>query len=152
MKVLSQEDIVQHLDGIDLSDEFVSSIRKAIHLREMQSAVVDLREKLDRGETDEQVYQKWCESHSWAFGSVYVVNDDVRNISAGDKLDLLLPSVIAGYRDLVELKRPNMNVLNYDSAHQNHYWSSDVSKAIGQCHRYLDVLHEVAAHGLTRSS
>lgn len=114
----------------------------------MQVAVAELRENLDREENDEHVYQQWCQNHSWAFGSAYVVNDEVRNITASDNLDLLLPTVIAGYRDLVELKRPDMSVLRYDSAHRNHYWSSDVSKAIGQCHRYLDVLHEVAASGL----
>jgi len=61
---------------------------------------------------------------------------------------MLLPTVIAGYRDLVELKRPDMDVLRYDRAHRNYYWSADVSRAIGQCHRYLDILHEVAANGL----
>lgn len=147
-KVLSREEIVNHLSGADLSDELVSSLRSAIRLREMQAAVADLRDKLGRGDTDEQIYQDWCEKHSWAFGSAYVVNDEVRNISASDNLDMLLPTVIAGYRDLVELKRPNMDVLRYDQAHRNYYWSADVSRAIGQCHRYLDILHEVAANGL----
>lgn len=59
-----------------------------------------------------------------------------------------MPSVIAGYRDIVELKRPDMPVLRYDSAHRNYYLSGEVSKAIGQCHRYLDVLHEEAGKGL----
>ena len=56
--------------------------------------------------------------------------------------------VISGYRDIVELKRPDMRVLLYDEDHRNFYFSADVSRAIGQCHRYLDVLHEVAAQGL----
>lgn len=82
------------------------------------------------------------------FGNAYVVRDAVREISTGDTLDLMLPSVIAGYRDIVELKRPDMEVLYYDEPHKNYYFSSEVSKAIGQCHRYLDVLHDVAAKGL----
>lgn len=147
-RVLGQEDIVQHLAGADLSNELVNSLRGAIRVREMQSAVSELREKLNHGLSDEQIYQEWCERHAWAFGSAYVVNDEVRNITASDNLDLLLPTVIAGYRDLVELKRPNMQVLRYDQTHRNYFWSADVSKAIGQCHRYLDVLHEVAASGL----
>ena len=76
------------------------------------------------------------------------MHDDVREISPGDQLDMLLPSVIAGYRDIVELKRPDVEVLNWDSAHRNFYFTADVSKAIGQVHRYLDVLQEVAANGL----
>lgn len=147
-RVLAQDDIIQHLSGSELSEELVQSLRGAIRVREMQSAVSTLREHLEQGITREQVYQEWCEQHPWAFGSAYVVNDEVRNITASDNLDMLLPTVIAGYRDLVELKRPDMQVLRFDPAHRNHYWAADVSKAIGQCHRYLDVLHEVAASGL----
>lgn len=76
------------------------------------------------------------------------MRDDVRDISASDRLDILLPAVISGYRDIVELKRPDMTVLLFDEKHRNYYFSADVSKAVGQCHRYLDVLQEVAAEGL----
>lgn len=147
-KVLAQEDIVKHLQGTELSQELVRSLRSAIRLNEMRAAVSELRDSLERGESNEQHYQAWCFQHSWAFGNAYVVNDQIRNISASDNIDMLLPTVIAGYRDLVELKRPDMDVLRLDAGHRDHYWSSDVSKAIGQCHRYLDVLHEVAANGL----
>ena len=77
-----------------------------------------------------------------------MVRDEVRAISTGDNLDLLLPNVIAGYRDIVELKRPDKEVLLYDAAHKNYYFSADVSRAIGQCHRYLDILHQAAKDGL----
>jgi hypothetical protein len=147
-KVLSQDEIVQHLKGTELSAELVSAFRGAIRLNEMRAAVAQLRQFLDSGEASEPVYQDWCECHSWAFGNAYVLRDEVREISTGDALDLMLPSVIAGYRDIVELKRPDMQVLFYDEPHKNFYFSADVSKAIGQCHRYLDVLHEVAAKGL----
>tara|TARA_R110002167_G_scaffold110677_9_gene281509 strand:+ start:5475 stop:6542 length:1068 start_codon:yes stop_codon:yes gene_type:complete len=147
-KALSQKDIVKHLHQTELSDELINSLRGAIRVKEMQHAVSELQNNLDSDINDENTYQEWCQNHSWAFGSAYIVNDEVRNISASDNLDMLLPTVIAGYRDLVELKRPNMQVLNYDNSHRNYYWTSDVSKAIGQCHRYLDILHEVAANGL----
>lgn len=114
----------------------------------MRSAVAELRSNLGSGEAGEQTYQAWCEKHCWAFGNAYVVRDEVRAISTGDNLDLLLPNVIAGYRDIVELKRPDKEVLLYDTAHKNYYFSADVSRAIGQCHRYLDILHEAAKDGL----
>lgn len=147
-KVLSSSEIVQHLAETELSDELLGAFRGAIRLSEMRSAVSQLRQYLDSGEDDERVYQRWCEAHSWAFGNAYVMRDEVREISTGDRLDLLLPTVISGYRDIVELKRPDMPVLLYDQAHRNYYFSADVSRAIGQSHRYLDVLHEVAANGL----
>jgi hypothetical protein len=148
LTVLSQDDILSHLGETEISEELASALKASIHLREMRAAVAKLRALLESGESSEQVYQTWCEEHSWAFGNAYVMRDEVRAISPSDNLDLLLPTVIAGYRDIVELKRPDMIVLNYDEAHRNHYFSAEVSKAIGQCHRYLDVLHEVAAQGL----
>jgi len=147
--VLSQDDIVNHLTNTELTDEFVNAFRGAIHLKEMQSAITILRNHLTCGENDENIYQKWCEKYPWAFGNAYVIHeDDTRNISPHDHLDILLSNVIAGYRDIVELKRPDMSVLMYDKGHRNYYFSSDVSKTIGQCHRYLDVFNDVAAKGL----
>lgn len=146
--LLRSPGIVEHLAGTNLSEELAGALRGAIRLSEMRNAVAGLRQLLDGGVTAESSYQDWCETHSWAFGNAYVMRDSVRTISIGDTLDLLLPSVISGYRDIVELKRPDMTVLQYDKAHRNYYFSQDTSRAIGQCHRYLDVLHEVAAKGL----
>jgi|SRR5579859_741741 len=147
-KVLGQPKIVEHLQSAELSTSLLAALRLSIRLNEMKTAVASLRTNLDSGVNDEPTYQKWCETHSWAFGSAYVMRDEVRNISATDKLDMLLPTAIAGFRDIVELKRPDMPVLNWDGDHRNFYFSAEVSKAIGQCHRYLDVLHEAAANGL----
>ena len=147
-KVLSQQEIVKHLAETDLSDSLVSAFRSAIRLKEMRSAVAKLRNLLDSGESAEQFYQQWCKEHSWAFGNAYVMTDEVRDISASDSVDLLLPNVISGYRDIVELKRPDPEILFYDKDHRNYFFSSDVSRALGQVHRYLDILHEFARNGL----
>ena len=98
-KVLSEPEIAKHLDGVELSGEFIQAFRGAIRLREMVSAVAALRQHLDSGLADEDIYQDWCERHTWAFGNAYIVRDHVRNISTGDKMDVLLPTVIAGFRD-----------------------------------------------------
>lgn len=148
MKVLGQRELVQHLAKTELTAELTAALRGAIRLGEMRAAMDALRDHLESGDTREQTYQSWCEQHSWAFGNAYLVHDDVRAITTGDNLDLLLPTVVTGYRDLVELKRPDMDVLNYDKGHRNFYFASEVSKAIGQCHRYLDMLHEAARKGL----
>jgi hypothetical protein len=147
-QVLSQPELLDHLSSTELTHELSTALRGSIRLSEMRSAVAELRSNLTRGEAAEQTYQAWCEKHCWAFGNAYVVRDEVRAISTGDNLDLLLPNVIAGYRDIVELKRPDKEVMLYDAAHKNYYFSADVSKAIGQCHRYLDILHQAAKDGL----
>lgn len=147
--VLSQQEILHHVKDANLSDELTKAFKGAIRLKEMQSAVAELRTHLEQGARQESIYQQWCNNHPWAFGNAYVVHDDdIRSIGPHDQLDVMLSNVIAGYRDLVELKRPDMVVLNYDEGHRNYYFSSEVSKTIGQCHRYIDVLHHAAERGL----
>lgn len=146
--VLGRPEIASHLAGADLSEALVTAMSSAIRLSEMRDAVGTLRQHLSAGTTDEATYQAWCEAHAWAFGNAFVMRDEVRDISAGDSIDVMLPTVMSGHRDIVELKRPDMSVLRYDTSHRNWYWASEVTKAIGQCHRYLDVLHENAAKGL----
>lgn len=59
--------------------------------RELRTALNVLRQHLDEGETAENIYQRWCEKHGWAFGNAHVVNDRIRAISTGDQVDLLVP-------------------------------------------------------------
>lgn len=147
-KVLGQKGIVEHLSGLDLGSELVLALKSSIRFGEIRSAVSALRELLESGASSESEYQSWCYNHSWAFGNAYVMRDEVRDISAGDSLDILLPTVISGYRDIVELKRPDEPVLIWDKDHKNYYFSSEVSRAIGQCHRYIDILYDAAKDGL----
>jgi hypothetical protein len=55
-KVLSEPEIAKHLDGVELSSEFVSAFRGAIRLKEMIAAVAALKVHLDSGVADEHVY------------------------------------------------------------------------------------------------
>lgn len=145
---LGHEDILRHLSGLELSAELAKALRGAVRLADMRAAIDQLRELLDSDQANESIYQSWCEAHSWAFGNAFVMRDDVRRISAGDEVDMLLARAVSGYREIVELKRPDMKVIVEDVAHRSFYFSSEVSKAIGQCHRYIDVLHDHAAKGL----
>ncbi len=148
LKVLNEKDIVEYLSSREVSSEIRNSLRVAMKTNEMREAIQELRFYLEAGESREQVYQKWCEEYSWVFGNNYLTIDQIRNISPSDSIDLLLPSVLSGFRDIVELKRPDMKVLLYDESHKNYYFSSDVSKAIGQCIRYIKVFSEAAKNGL----
>lgn len=147
--LLRTDGLANYLDDIDLGTELAHAMKTNLRLRELRDSVAELTNYLREGATSESLYQDWCERHSWSFGNAYVVNDEIRSISATDQVDLLLPRRLGGFRDLIELKRPDMPILHWDSSHRNWHWSADVSKAIGQCHRYLDVLHtEVGLTGL----
>ena len=148
VKALESNEVVEHLQNTDISIELALALRQSVKLREMQCAVAELRENLNSGQVEESIYQGWCEKHSWAFGNMYVLRDELRDIGPHDSLDLLIPGVVTGYRDIIELKRPDKQVVLEDASRRSWYFSSDVSKAIGQCHRYLDLLGDVARRGL----
>jgi len=146
--VLGKADVLKHFIQEDFGEELVAAVRGSLRFRELKTAIATLRGYLDNGVVDEGSYQVWCDAHSWVFGNAYIMRDFVKRISLGDHVDVLLKSAIDGLRDIVELKRPDMDVLKYDNDHKSYYFSSQVSKAIGQCNRYLDVLHDQAAKGL----
>lgn len=144
---LGEKEVASQISPSALTEEFVSVFRSAARVAEMRRGVDELRSYLDNGEVAESSYQGWCDRHAWAFGHAYIPHDLVRRISAGDQVDMLLDTV-SGFRDIVELKRPDVQVLKYDKSHKNYYFSTAVSAAIGQAHRYLDVLQEEASKGL----
>lgn len=148
LSVLSKKEIVSHLSGRKLDSELVKALQFSVRLSEMESAMEELREMLNGGSVLEREYQAWCEKHPWAFGNQFVVRDDIRTISPQDQVDLLLPRIAAGYHDIVELKRPDAEVIKFDPTHRDYFFSREVAMAIGQCHRYLDIFVRVASNGL----
>lgn len=147
ISILEDEEIVANIDAIDFSDDLAFAFRNSIKIKSLIKAMNDLEVSLNTVE-NEQYYQDWCEKNGWIFGNQYVIRDIERRISRKDNVDFLATSVISGFRDVIELKKPTFSVLNLDKSHESYYFSSEASKAIGQCHRYLDVLTEEAVKGL----
>lgn len=146
--VLSMPGVAAALSADDLNADVAFALSVPVRIRDLEAAVDELRRLLDDEVNDEGAYQDWCERHNWAFGNAYVARDEVRTIALGDQVDLLMKSSLNGLRDIYELKRPDMGVLSYDKTHKSFFWTRETSMALGQCHRYLDALHEGASHHL----
>lgn len=146
--VLRQEGVAERLAELSLTSDAAATLQVSVRAAGMRGAIESLREHLDVEGVREDVFQDWCAKHTWAFGNAYVARDEVREIGPGDTIDVLLKPAAEGLRDVIELKRADMRVLNRDRSHKTWYWTADVSAAIGQCHRYLDTLHKYAAKGL----
>ncbi len=147
ISILENKDIVANIDAVDFSDDLAFAFRNSIKIKSLVKAMSELESALSVNDS-EHFYQNWCENNSWIFGNQYIIKDDERRISRNDSVDLLATTVISGFRDIIELKKPSFQVLNYDNSHDSYYFSAEISKAIGQCHRYLDVFSEEAARGL----
>lgn len=146
--ILGRPSLADQLTTSDLGAEVARALQVVVRIRDLQAALEELDRHLSSGDTQESIYQRWCERHSWVFGNAYVARDDIRQIALGDSIDILLKSSLNGLRDIFELKRPDQEAIKWDTTHRSWYWSRETSQAIGQCHRYLDALHEAAQHGL----
>lgn len=129
------------------SGQLTMLVGTALRAFDLRVAVDELVTLLGDGAVHERVYQDWCDRHSWAFGNAHVLRDDVRRLDSENIVDMLLPDLV-GHRDIVELKRPDEDVLCWDRSHRTFYFSAPTSKAIGQVHKYIDKLHDVAREGL----
>jgi hypothetical protein len=146
--LLSSDAILSAVQSDPDGRRLLEGIQLSLRTTEMKAAVGELESNLNNSVIKEQIYQVWCEEHSWAFGNAYSMRDEVRTIALGDQVDILMQLTTNRLRDIFELKRPDKEAIVFDDGHKSWYWSSETSKSIGQCHRYLDALHEAAAHGL----
>ena len=147
--LFSQPEIVQKL--IEEPTAVAEAVRTTLRIPELRLAIAQLREMLETGVDEESRYQCWFNRHSWVFGADYMDVDSVRSMTARDHVDAFVPRYVNGFREIVELKIPSMAVLRRDEAHLNFYFSSRVSKAIGQVDRYLENFAEYASRGLLDS-
>jgi hypothetical protein len=131
-QLLADPPVVRQLRDPRLGD-LPAALRSALRAVDLQAAADELTRALEAGEVHEEVYPEWCDRHAWAFGHAYVMRDDVRRLDARNIVDLLLTD-LAGFRDVVELKRPDAPVLRADPSHGSYYFSSYASRAIGQAH------------------
>lgn len=138
--LLSHPDAGAVLANLDLSAEAVRSVGVAARLREMSLALDELEGMLGGDDQLEASYQTWCKAHGWVFGTSYLDPAQLRRVGIHDDVDFLVGSSLNGFYDIVELKRPDHDVLKIDRSRRSYYFSTEVSKAIGQCHRYLDLL------------
>jgi hypothetical protein len=146
--LLGRADVLAQFAHEDLAEEMVSALRGSLRLQQLRQAIGQLRDMLEQGIVAESAYQEWCQRHAWAFGNAHTVPDQIRRVTRTDDVDLLLPRVLTGFRDIVELKRPDHPVLVQDRGRNTIFWSAEVSQAIGQCHEYVDNLHQDAQAGL----
>ncbi|MCK5613306.1 DUF4263 domain-containing protein [Candidatus Pacearchaeota archaeon] len=86
----------------------------------------------------EAIFQEWIERNiQWIFGVEYKTHKaKIREIALDCKADVVVESM-DGFIDLIELKRPNYQILNLDTSHQSYYPTAALSKALGQCGHYL---------------
>jgi hypothetical protein len=120
---------------LDAKREDVSDLYAAVKHAKNKQALSELNE-LIAADATELKFQDWFQRNTWAFGVEYLQIYNTSRIGIHSDSDFIAQS-LDGYHDLVELKRPSMDLLKYDDSHRDFYPSVDLAKAIGQAVDYL---------------
>ena len=125
-----------------VNPEIVEKIDSAVKYIRMEESLNSLRTKIDE-DVDESVFQEWFDENTWIFGKNYVDRVPKRSIGLQSRADLIYISV-DGFADLVELKKSVLSrpILLSDSSHNTFYPSQELSRALAQAMRYLQVIED----------
>lgn len=145
--LLEDGKLAELLKGGQLKKEDIVNLKATVRVAEIENAIAELENLLNTSDTEKD-FEDWCKENIWVFGNYYVASDNIHQISNAEKVDLLIENAINCYRDIVEFKKPSFKVLEFDSSHNNYYFSKEVSKAIGQVTNYSDIFSLFAPEGL----
>ena len=125
-----------------VNPEVIKKIDSAVKYIRMEKSLNWLGAKIEE-DVDESVFQKWFDENTWIFGKNYIDRVPKRTIGLQSRADLIYISV-DGFADLVELKKSVLarSILLPDSSHNSFYPSQELSRALAQAMRYLQVIED----------
>lgn len=102
-------------------------------IQEFESRIINTR-------LSESDWQRFLQQYILLFNTSYVHVIEKLSVDLRGKYpDFILVNVY-GYLDIYEIKKPNTNLLKHDSSRDNYYWDAEVSKAITQTEKYVQML------------
>lgn len=88
---------------------------------------------------DENWWQTYFSKNILFFQDSYIQRIEKLNvIVAGTQFPDFLVVTSDGYLDILEIKKPGTELLKEDRSRHNHYWSTEISKAVSQVENYID--------------
>ncbi|MBN2187527.1 MAG: DUF4263 domain-containing protein [Dehalococcoidia bacterium] len=113
-----------------------------------QEKLTELRQRFNKNYPETQgkySWQSWIYENNWIFGVQYGEPIEKEQVGFQNIPDFLFPT-LDGFLDILEIKKPNREVLLADSSHPDSYtWASETNRAIGQVVNYI---HQIELHQL----
>jgi hypothetical protein len=117
--------------------------KAGVELKVLQPLAKDLAKRI-HGDRSESTWQDYLKTNILLIQQGYIELITKANIGVmvSSFPDFLLVTY-DGYLDILEIKTPFTSLLQHDKAHNNYYWTADVSKAIAQVENYLQAVSEL---------
>jgi radical SAM superfamily enzyme YgiQ (UPF0313 family) len=103
----------------------------------LERPVKELKELLDRRETNESEYQKSIKKYPWILGAQFVLIQDHRKLNDENIPDFTALRARDGFSDIIEIKQPFTNIFRQDGN-----FTSDFNDTWNQIERYLNFARE----------
>lgn len=110
----------------------------------LESVIGEFESRLSNTRLSEGDWQRFLQQYILLFNTSYVSAVEKLSVDLRGKYpDFILVNVF-GYLDIYEIKKPSTNLLKHDGSRDNYYWDSEVSKAITQTEKYVQMLMKKA--------
>lgn len=142
-KVVKQAGVDSKRLTSEILKESDAAIRQAFYKGEIKTITDTIRKNfLDKNKSnnwENKKYRPWFVKNNWIFGIEYSGLLDKSRFTTECIIDLALVTY-DGYVDVIEVKTPNLEILNLDSSHKIYFPSPELSNAISQALKYIHCL------------
>lgn len=125
---------------VQAKQEDINNLYAAVKQAKNKKALLELRTFMD-DQVNELELQGWIKKNTWVFGVEYLRFLDSSKIGIHSDSDFIVES-LDGYADLIELKKCDFKLFNYDSSHDSYYPTADLSQVLGQTIKYLKIMED----------
>jgi hypothetical protein len=110
----------------------------------LTSVIKEFKKKIANKALSEADWQKFVGNYVLLFNTSYVNVIDKLNIDLRGKYPDFVLVNLYGYIDIYEIKKPHTNLMKHDDGRDNYYWDAEVSRAIIQTEKYVQMLQKQA--------
>lgn len=113
-------------------------LKSGLELKVLQEIALDLKKRI-KADKSESTWQDYLKDNILHIQQGYIAFIEKANIGIIiTKFPDFLLVTNDGYLDILEIKTPFTDILLEDKSRGNHYWTTELSKAISQVENYID--------------
>lgn len=116
----------------------VEQLKAATQIKTLKALAANLESEIVRSHP-ESWWQSYVKSNVLLMQQGYIKAIEKLNVAIGDtKFPDFCLVTHDNYLDILEIKRPDTELLHLDASRGNYYWTTEMSKAISQTENYID--------------
>lgn len=123
----------------------VEQLKAATQIKTLKALATNLEAEMARSHP-ESWWQTYVKSNVLLMQQGYIKAIEKLNVAIGD---IRFPDFCLvthdNYLDILEIKRPDTELLRHDASRGNYYWATEMAKAISQTENYIDQVSSKAA-------